>query len=455
MLLNSGLAQPSSPSGVVFYDDLETRSESQRAHELALRLPAQIAAARAVPAFAERLRDVEAAAVNSRAALARLPVTRKSELLERQRAGCVRPSGQGLTTDAVAARLTDGVEFDPFGGFSAIGWQRLRGLSGASRVYQSPGPIYEPEASGKLDYWRIARALYAAGFRSGQLVHNSFSYHLTPGAWMLDGGAQALGCTVFPGGVGNTELQLQAMHELRADAYCGTPSFLRILIERALELRLELPDLRRALVSGEAFPPSLRDWLSQHGIEGYQAYVTADVGLIAYETSAREGLVVDEGVVVEIVRPGTGDPVPDGEVGEVVVTVLHPQYPLIRFATGDLSAVLPGLCPTGRTQMRIRGWMGRADQTTKVRGMFVHPSQVAEVIRRHPEIRRARLVIEGEMANDKMRFQVEANAPTADLALAVGDSLRDVTKLRGDIEVVASGSLPNDGKVIEDRRTYQ
>ena len=272
---------------------------------------------------------------------------------------------------------------------------------------------------------------------------------------MLDGGAQALGCTVFPGGVGNTELQLQAMHELRADAYCGTPSFLRILIERALELRLELPDLRRALVSGEAFPPSLRDWLSQHGIEGYQAYVTADVGLIAYETSAREGLVVDEGVVVEIVRPGTGDPVPDGEVGEVVVTVLHPQYPLIRFATGDLSAVLPGLCPTGRTQMRIRGWMGRADQTTKVRGMFVHPSQVAEVIRRHPEIGRARLVIEGEMANDKMRFQVEANAPTADLALAVGDSLRDVTKLRGDIEVLASGSLPNDGKVIEDRRTYQ
>ena len=211
MLLNSGLAQPFSPSGVVFYDDLETRSESQRAYELALRLPAQIAAARAVPAFAERLRDVEAAAVNSRAALARLPVTRKSELLERQRAGCVRPSGQGLTTDAVAARLTDGVEFDPFGGFSAIGWQRLRGLSGASRVYQSPGPIYEPEASGKLDYWRIARALYAAGFRSGQLVHNSFSYHLTPGAWMLDGGAQALGCTVFPGGVGNTELQLQAM----------------------------------------------------------------------------------------------------------------------------------------------------------------------------------------------------------------------------------------------------
>ena len=455
MLLNSGLAQSSSPSGVVFYDDLETRSESQRAYELALRLPAQIAAARAVPAFAQRLRDVEAAAVNSRAALARLPVTRKSELLERQRAGCVRPSGQGLTTDTVAAQLTDVVEFDPFGGFSAIGWQRLRGLSGASRVYQSPGPIYEPEASGKLDYWRIARALYAAGFRSGQLVHNSFSYHLTPGAWMLDGGAQALGCTVFPGGVGNTELQLQAMHELRADAYCGTPSFLRILIERALEARLELPDLKRALVSGEAFPPSLRDWLSQHGIEGYQAYVTADVGLIAYETSAREGLVVDEGVVVEIVRPGTGDPVPDGEVGEVVVTVLHPQYPLIRFATGDLSAVLPGLCPTGRTQMRIRGWLGRADQTTKVRGMFVHPSQVAEVIRRHPEIGRARLVIEGEMANDKMRFQVEANAPTADLALAVGDSLRDVTKLRGDIEVLASGSLPNDGKVIEDRRTYQ
>jgi len=450
------IEQRSAATDHVFYDGLETRTDAERAEDLARRLPAQVRAAREVPAFADRLREVDAASVNSRGALAHLPVTRKSELLERQRAGCVTAPNPSVSGNPQAVRPSQiAAEFDPFGGFSAIGWQRLRGLSGARRVYQSPGPIYEPEGAGSPDYWRIARALFAAGFRAGQLVHNSFSYHLTPGAWMLDGGAQALGCTVFPGGVGNTELQLQAMHELRADAYCGTPSFLRILIEKALESHLPLPDLKRALLSGEAFPPSLRVWLRDHGIEGYQAYVTADLGLIAYETTAREGLVVDEGVVVEIVRPGTGDPVPDGEVGEVVVTVLHPQYPLIRFATGDLSAVMPGTCPTGRTQMRIRGWMGRADQTTKVRGMFVHPSQVAEVVRRHPELVRARLVVEGEMANDRMRFLVETKVPGPELALAVGDSLRDVTKLRGEVEVVEIGVLPNDGKVIEDRRTYR
>ena len=449
--------QRSSAGGQVFFDRLETRTDAERAQDLARQLPIQVCAAREVPAFAERLREVDAASVTSREALAPLPVTRKAELLERQRAGCRAPGAGSAIGSPSAGYASDEIatEFDPFGGFSAIGWPHLRGLSGARRVYQSPGPIYEPEGSGATDYWRLARALFAAGFRSGQLVHNSFSYHLTPGAWMLDGGAQALGCTVFPGGVGNTELQLQAMHELRADAYCGTPSFLRILIEKASETQLGLPHLQRALVSGEAFPPSLRDWLREHGIEGYQAYVTADLGLIAYETTAREGLVVDEGVVVEIVRPGTGDPVPDGEVGEVVVTVLHPEYPLIRFATGDLSAVMPGKCPTGRTQMRICGWMGRADQTTKVRGMFVHPSQVAEVMRRHPELGRARLVVEGEMANDQMRFLVETNRPSAELASAVGESLREVTKLRGEIEWAEMGALPNDGKVIEDRRTYR
>jgi phenylacetate-CoA ligase len=342
---------------------------------------------------------------------------------------------------------------DPFGGYSTIGWRTLRGLKDAQRVYQSPGPIYEPEGT-TADYWRIARALLAAGFEPGDLVHNSFSYHLTPGAWMMESGAQAIGCTVFPGGVGNTEIQLQAMVDLQPQAYCGTPSFLRILLEKAAETHIALPSLKKALVSGEAFPPSLRDWLQDRGIQGYQAYATADVGLVAYETSAREGLVIDEGVIVEIVCPGTGTPVPDGEVGEVVVTVLHPQYPLVRFGTGDLSAVLAGHCPTGRTNGRIKGWMGRADQTAKVRGMFVHPSQVAEVVRRHPQVLRARLVVEGEMANDRMTLRIESTAQDDALTQAVAQSVRDITKLRADVQWCPPGSLPNDGKVIEDARRY-
>jgi len=416
-------------------DALEAREPAVREAALMAALPGIVRAAQTVPGMATLLEGVEPARVSSRAALAGLPVLRKHELLERQK----------------AERATD-----PFGGYSAIGWRGLRGLSGARRVYQSPGPIYEPEG-GSTDYWRIARALRAAGFEAGDLVHNSFSYHLTPGAWMMESGAQALGCTVFPGGVGNTELQLQAMADLRPEAYCGTPSFLRILLEKAAETGVVIPSLTKALVSGEAFPPSLRDWLKTRGVEGYQAYATADVGLIAYETAAREGLVIDEGVLVEIVRPGTGDPVPEGEVGEVVVTVLHPEYPLVRFGTGDLSAVLPGACPSGRTNGRIKGWMGRADQTAKVRGMFVHPSQVAEVLRRHAGITRARLVVEGEMANDRMTLRVEVGnaAEGAGLGAAVASTVRDVTKLRCDVEVVAPGSLPNDGKVIEDARTYQ
>jgi phenylacetate-CoA ligase len=414
------------------FDSLETRAPAEREAALMAALPGIVAAARLAPAMAQALAGVDAAAVTSRAALAALPVTRKGELLERQK----------------AQRTTD-----PFGGYSTIGWRGLRGLTGARRVYQSPGPIYEPEGAAP-DYWRIARALAAAGFEAGDLVHNSFSYHLTPGAWMMESGAQALGCAVFPGGVGNTEQQLQAMVDLRPDAYCGTPSFLRIALEKAAEAGIALPSLKKALVSGEAFPPSLRDWLAVRGIQGYQAYATADVGLIAYETAAREGLIVDEGVIVEIVRPGTGDPVPDGEVGEIVVTVLHPEYPLVRFGTGDLSAVLAGTCPTGRTNRRIKGWMGRADQTAKVRGMFVHPSQVAEVVRRHPEIARGRLVVEGEMANDRMTLRAEVAAPPEGLAPAVAATVRDVTKLRCDVELVAPGVLPNDGKVIEDARKY-
>ena len=413
-------------------DPLETRSAADRETALATALPAQVQAALAVPAMAERLAGVVAAEITSRAALARLPVTRKHELLERQQA---QRGG------------------DAFGGFSALGWAAQRALRPARRVYQSPGPIYEPEGQGG-DYWRCARALRAAGFVAGDLVHNSFSYHLTPGAWIMEGGAHALGCTVFPGGVGNTELQLQAMEHLRPDAYTGTPSFLRILLEKAAETGLALPSLKKALVSGEAFPPSLRDWLQERGVAAYQAYATADVGVIAFETSARDGLVVDEGVLVEIVRPGTGDVLPDGEVGEVVVTVFNPDYPLLRFGTGDLSAVLPGPCPTGRTHTRIKGWMGRADQTAKVRGMFVHPGQVAEVVKRHPEVTKARLVVAGEMANDSMTLHIETLSTDPALADAVARSVRDVTKLRANVVLASPGTLRNDGKVIEDARSY-
>ncbi len=413
------------------FDKLETRVPEQREAELMAALPALVRRAQELPALGQVLTGVDAATVTSRAALARLPVTRKGELLDRQ----------------MASRKTD-----PFGGFSAIGWRGMK-RSGATRVYQSPGPIYEPHGQ-SADYWRAGRALKAAGFEAGDLVHNSFSYHLTPGAWIMESGAHALGCTVFPGGVGNTELQLQAIVDLQPDAYCGTPSFLRILVEKAAETHTPIASIKKALVSGEAFPPSLRDWLGERGIQGYQAYATADAGLIAYESASRQGLIVDESIILEIVRPGTGDPVADGEVGEVVVTVLNHDYPLVRFGTGDLSAVLPGTCPTGRTNVRIKGWMGRADQTTKIRGMFVHASQVAEIVKRHPEVSKARIVVEGEMANDRMTVKVEAAASSA-LIQAVAASVKDVTKLRADhVELVLPGSLPNDGKVIEDARRY-
>jgi phenylacetate-CoA ligase len=422
-----------------FYDALEDRAPAAREAAQMAALPAQVRAAQGTAAFGAILAGVDAAAITSRTALAALPVTRKSQLLERQRAS---------------------IETDPFGGFSALGWRALPRARPAQRVFQSPGPIYEPEAATR-DYWRLARALFAAGLRPGELVHNCFSYHLTPGGLMMESGALALGCTVFPGGVGNTELQLQAIAELKPEAYLGTPSFLRILVEKAAESGAAIDSLKKALVGGEAFPPSLRDWLAERGIAAYQSYATADLGLIAYETAAREGLVLDEGVIVEIVRPGTGDLVAEPkagevpEVGEVVVTTLNPDYPLIRFGTGDLSAVLPGPCPTGRTQTRIKGWLGRADQTAKVRGMFVHASQIAEVVKRHPEIARARLVVEGEMAEDRMTLRAEVASVPEGLAEQLARTLRDVTKLRGEIAFTRPGELPNDGKVIEDARSYR
>ena len=413
-----------------FFDALETRDPAEREAALMAALPRQIAHAQVhSAALGEILAGVDAAAVTSRAALARLPVTRKSELLARQQAS--RAAGR-----------------DAFGGFAAV-----RYGTAMLRLYASPGPIYEPEGTAR-DYWRAARAMVAAGFRAGDLVHNAFSYHMTPGAFIMESGAHAVGCTVFPAGTGQTEQQLQAIADLKPQAYLGTPSFLRILVEKAAEAGSDIASLKKGLVGGEAFPPSLRDWFSERGLAVYQSYATADVGLIAYETSARPGLVLDEHCIVEIVRPGTGDPVAEGEVGEVVVTVFNPDYPLVRFGTGDLSAVLPGQCPTGRTNTRIKGWLGRADQTTKIKGMFVHPGQVAEIVRRFPEVTRARLVVSGEMADDRMKLLIES-AGAQGLGERVAEAVRDVTKLRGEVEVVAPGSLPNDGKVIEDARSYK
>jgi phenylacetate-CoA ligase len=412
-----------------YFDALETRDPRQREAQLMAALPKQVAhAQKASPAMAEILAGVDAATINSRAALERLPVTSKHKLFERQKA---RASG------------------DAFGGFSAI----VRGPQ-MPRMFASPGPIYEPEGVAR-DYWRCGRAMFAAGFRAGDLVHNAFSYHMTPGAFIMESGAFAVGCTVFPAGVGQTEQQLQAIAELRPQAYAGTPSFLRILIEKAAEAGADISSMRKALTGGEALPPTLRDWFKEHGVAAYQSFATADLGLIAYETESREGLVVDEGVIVEIVRPGTGDPVALGEVGELVVTTLNADYPLIRFGTGDLSALMPGHCPTGRTNARIKGWMGRADQTTKIKGMFVHPSQVADIARRFPEVIKARLVVSGEMANDVMTLKVEAASAPQGLDARIGEAIRDVTKLRGDVQLLQPGSLPNDGKVIEDARSYK
>ena len=405
------------------YDELETRDPERRETELLSAVQEHIALAqRRSAGFGRLLADVDPYAVTSRLALAKLPVLRKSELTELQK------------------------REPPFGGLATVAHGE------ASHVFASPGPIYEL-AGRRADYGQFARALFAAGFRNGDLVYNTFSYHFTPAGIMVDSGARALACAVFPAGVGQTELQVGAMVDLKPQGYVGTPSFLKILLEKAAEASADVSSLRKALVSGEALPASLRGFFEGRGVRVQQCYTTADLGTIAYESDAREGLIVSEGLLVEIVRPGTGDPVPEGEVGEVVVTnTLTPDYPMIRFATGDLSAVLPGASSCGRTNVRLKGWLGRADQSAKVRGMFVHPSLVAQVVRRHPEISRARLTISTVEDADAMTLRCEAASRDPALAAAVAESIREVCKLRGEVELVPPGSLPNDGKVIDDIR---
>lgn len=408
-----------------YFDGLETREPELREHDLFAKLPAQIENAQQnAPAFTRLLRGCSASDITSRSALAQLPVLRKSELLDLQKAS--RPFGGLVTTPLKSVR----------------------------RVFASPGPIYEPEAD-KEDYWRLGRALYAAGFRAGDVVHNTFSYHFTPAGMMLESGASAIGCAVFPAGVGQTELQVRTIADLKPSGYIGTPSFLKIIVQKARELNSDISSLKKALVGGEALPASLRADINECGIAVLQCYATADVGLIGYESDAQEGLIIDEQIIVEIVRPGTNEPVPDGEVGEVVVTTFNETYPLIRFGTGDLSATMSGASPCGRTNMRIKGWMGRADQTTKVKGMFIHPEQVQEVTKRHTQIKRARLVVENDGTSDLITLKCECTEESGTLAGAIADSIREVCKLRGTAEFVEKGSLPNDGKVIDDVRTYE
>jgi phenylacetate-CoA ligase len=406
-----------------FYDALETRSPETREREQFSKLPDLIARAMSAPGWAEQLAGIEPESVISRAALAALPVLRKSEMKDRQHG---KP---------------------PLGGFAVTPPGKLK------RLLMSPGPIFEPEGHGK-DWWNSARALFAAGFRAGDIVHNAFAYHLTPGGFILEAGAHALGCTVIPGGVGNTEQQVEAIAHLRPVGYTGTPDFLKILLDTAERAGKDISSIKRGLVSGAALPASLRAELSGRGITVQQTYATAELGVIAYETAALEGMVVNEMVIVEIVRPGTGDPVAEGEVGEVVVTTFNADYPMIRLATGDLSAVLAGRSPCGRTNMRIKGWLGRADQTTKVKGMFVHPGQIADIAKRHPEIGRVRLSVTREAEQDVMTLAAECAASSTGLEDAVAASLQAVTKLKGRVELVTPGSLPNDGKIIADERSY-
>lgn len=408
-----------------FFDVAELRDPSGREAELMAALPRILAAAqRDAPAYRDRLSGVRADAINNREALANLPLTRKSELIELQRLS------------------------RPFGGFTTVPTAQL------GRVFASPGPIYEIEAR-RPDFFRLARALFAAGFRAGDLIHNTFSYHLTPAGAMFESAAQALACPVIPAGTGQTEQQLKTIADLRPVGYVGTPSFLKILLDSAAGPGADVSSLTKALVGAEAFPAVLRDEFRARGINALQCYGTADLGLIAYETMAPDGslcdgMVIDEGVILEIVKPGSGLPVAPGEIGEVIVTTLSPEYPLIRFATGDLSALLVEPSPCGRTNQRIKGWLGRADQSVKVRGMFVHPSQIVEILKRHPAVRRGRLVIERPASADVMTLIVETGAP--DEGSAIAATAQAVTKLRTDVSCVACGSLPQDGKLIDDRR---
>ena len=402
------------------YDDLETRSADARAADLARALPQQIARARALPGYADSLADVDPATITDAAALARLPVLRKAGLGAAQ------------------------AQMPPLGGLTA------HDPSGFAHIFQSPGPIYEPGGSGH-DWWRMGRFLHACGVGAGDIVQNCFGYHLTPAGMIFENGARAVGATVLPAGTGQTELQARAAHDIGVTAYAGTPDYLKVILDKADEMGLELT-ITKAAVGGGALFPSLRQAYADRGIACLQCYATADLGNIAYESAAQEGLIVDEGVIVEIVRPGTGEPVPPGEVGEIVVTTLNPDYPLIRFATGDLSALMAGTSPCGRTNTRIKGWMGRADQTTKIKGMFVRPEQVAALVARHTEIARARVIAGREGETDVMTVRIEADGGTPE---AYAASVAEALKLKGQIEIVAPGSLPNDGKVIEDQRSYE
>jgi phenylacetate-CoA ligase len=403
------------------YDALETRTPTLRDSEEVALLPKIVAHAIQAPGWARHLAGVDAKSVTSRAALAKLPVLRKSDIAAMQQ------------------------ENPPFGGLAVTPPGKAR------RLLMSPGPIFEPEGEAH-DWYGTARALCAAGFRAGDIVHNSFAYHLTPGGFILESGCRALGCAVIPGGVGNTEQQLEAIAHYKPSGYVGTPDFLKILLDAAEKSGKNASSIKRALVSGAALPGSLREQLSKLGVAVLQCYATAELGVIAYESEAREGMIVNETVIVEIVRPGTGDPVPEGEVGEVVVTSFNPDYPMIRLGTGDLSALMPGRSPCGRTNIRIKGWMGRADQTAKVKGMFVHPKQVAEVAARHPELKRLRLVVGREAEQDTMTLMAESATRETALEAAVAATLQSVTKLKGAVKLVAPGELPNDGKVIADER---
>ena len=410
------------------FDQLETREPIARERALFNLLPGLLARAVALaPGWAEPLKGIDLATINSRAALASLPLLKKSALKDLQ------------------------AKQPPFGGFATD----TAGVMG--RIMMSPGPIFEPEGRGE-DWWRSARALFAAGVRRGDIVHNTFAYHLTPGGWILDAGARALGCAVIAAGPGNTEQQLEAIAHLKPNIYVGVPDYLKILLDKAKETGKDASSIKRALVSGGALFPSLRAEYKARGVAMAQCYATADLGIIAYESTGPdgilEGMIVDEGAIVEIVRPGTGDPVPPGEVGEMVVTTFNRDYPMLRLATGDLSAVLPGVSPCGRTNMRIRGWLGRADQTTKVKGMFVHPEQIAELTKQHPELGRVRLVVRRDGEQDTMTLQAETAAPSDALNATIAASLQALTKLKGQVVFSAPGSLPNDGKVIADERTY-
>jgi phenylacetate-CoA ligase len=404
-----------------FFDDFEARDPQARAAATADRLPAIIANAKRAPGWAKHLSGVDPASITSREALVKLPLLRKSDL--------------------VALQKTD----PPFGGFNVLA------AGQAKRILMSPGPIFEFESM-EVDGYGAGRAVFAAGIRAGDIAINCFSYHLTPGAWVLESGLEAVGCAVIPGGVGNTEQQVDAIAHMRPSAYAGTPDFLKVLLDHAAKNGKDVSSLKRGLVSGAALPPSLRAELSSRGVDVLQCYAIAETGVIAYESDAREGLIVNEHLLVEIVKPGTGEPVADGEVGEVVVTSFNAAYPMIRLATGDMSAVLSGQSPCGRTNMRIKGWMGRADQTTKVKGMFVHPGQVADVAKRHAQLGRVRLVVTRASERDQMTLHAECASPSSQLADDVSASLQALTKMRGEVKLVAPGSLPNDGKVIADER---